>query len=85
METFLIIVSVVELLIIGGLIYAVVNLLRKLDFWEQKYELTKVITKRMVTNMREVDSRGAFESDDEVGSTFQELKTLVDEYNDDIK
>jgi hypothetical protein len=27
--------------------------------------------------MKEIDSTGAFESDDEVGSTFQDLKNLI--------
>jgi hypothetical protein len=28
--------------------------------------------------MKEIDSTGAFESDDEVGSTFSDLKNLID-------
>lgn len=85
METLLIIVAIVEFIVIGGLSYAVYNLLKKLDFWEEKYKLTLLITERMVQNMNDVDVNGAFESDDEVGSTFQELKSLVNEYRNDVK
>jgi hypothetical protein len=33
-------------------------------------------------NLRNVDSRGSFESDDEVGATFTELKTIVENLNE---
>lgn len=85
MTTFLAIASIIELLIIGALCYSVYNLLKKLDFWENKYKLTLIITQRMADNMKQIDSLGAFEADDEVGSTFQDLKSLVDEYRDNIK
>lgn len=35
----------------------------------------------MLDEMREIDIRGSFESDDEVGAVFNELKTLVERYN----
>ena len=85
MNTILISIIIAQFIIIGGLGYAVYNLLRKLDFWEKKYKLTLIITDRMVKNMKEIDSMGAFESDDEVGTTINELKTLVNEYRKDIE
>jgi hypothetical protein len=36
---------------------------------------------RMLNRMREIDSRGSFEADDEVGSTFTELKDTIEFYN----
>mgnify|MGYP006075012481 FL=1 len=35
-------------------------------------------------NMRDIDNREAFEKDDEVGVTFQELKKLIEDLNDEI-
>lgn len=35
--------------------------------------------------MREIDIRGSFESDDEVGSVFQQLKTIIETYNNNIQ
>lgn len=35
----------------------------------------------MLEEMRTIDLKGAFESDDEVGSVFNELKTIIEEYN----
>lgn len=35
----------------------------------------------MLEEMRSIDLRGAFESDDEVGSVFKEIKDIIEEYN----
>lgn len=37
-----------------------------------------------LTRLREIDSIGAFESDDEVGSIFTDIKQLIEETRDDI-
>jgi len=38
----------------------------------------------MLEEMRGLDVRGAFESDDEVGAVFTELKDLIQKYKDEI-
>jgi hypothetical protein len=38
----------------------------------------------MLDKMKELDIRGSFESDDEVGTVFKELKNLIEEYNETI-
>jgi hypothetical protein len=35
----------------------------------------------MLEQMREIDLKGSFESDDEVGSVFTQLKTIIEIYN----
>jgi predicted PurR-regulated permease PerM len=35
----------------------------------------------MLEQMREIDIKGSFESDDEVGVVFSQLKNLIEEYN----
>jgi hypothetical protein len=35
----------------------------------------------MLEQMREIDIKGSFESDDEVGVVFAQLKNLIEEYN----
>ena len=35
-------------------------------------------------NMRDIDNKEAFEKDDEVGATFQELKKLIEDLNNEI-
>lgn len=37
-----------------------------------------------LTQMREIDERGSFESDDEVGAIFSELKTILQETNENL-
>ncbi len=40
------------------------------------------ILELMLNEMREIDIRGAFESDDEVGSVFKLLKETIEKYRD---
>lgn len=35
----------------------------------------------LLSDMKQIDSSGAFESDDEVGSIFEELKNTIEQYN----
>lgn len=49
--------------------------------YELKDELTKEGLESMLAQMREIDLRGSFESDDEVGSVFRQLKTIIEIYN----
>lgn len=75
METFVIIL----LLIISlGLSYAVWNLLQKLERYEDILEENTNTYIQILNAMKEIDSTGAFESDDEVGSTFTDLKNLIE-------
>lgn len=39
---------------------------------------------RMQTEMKEIDIRGSFESDDEVGVVFNELKDTIDKYKNNL-
>ena len=48
--------------------------------YELKDELTKEGLESMLAQMRD-DLRGSFESDDEVGSVFKQLKTIIEIYN----
>jgi len=42
----------------------------------------KVKVSNALENLRNIDTRGSFESDDEVGATFTELKTIVENLNE---
>ena len=65
------IVSIVQL-------YVIVNLYNKVDFLEQVLDGTYLTIKDTIDKMKEIDTLGAFESDDETGSTFQMLKEEID-------
>lgn len=70
------------------LLIGVRNLLKQ----NEQLEDTLVGTNKFVTakvntaleRMRKLDTKQAFEKDDEVGVTFNELKKIVEELNEDI-
>jgi hypothetical protein len=63
------------LIIILG--YVIWNLLKKLERYEDVINANTDSYIAIYNAMKEIDSTGAFESDDEVGSTFQDLKNLI--------
>lgn len=48
--------------------------------YENRQDLTQEALERMLQQMRDIDLKGSFESDDEVGSVFGELKDLIEQY-----
>ena len=70
------------------LCYIIWNLYTKVQFLELALDGTYVSIGKAVQNMRDLDTIGAFEADDEAGTTFTELlneveqlETLVGEKN----
>jgi hypothetical protein len=49
--------------------------------YDLREEQTRDTLETMLNQMREIDLRGSFESDDEVGSVFTELKNIIETYN----
>jgi hypothetical protein len=45
---------------------------------------TVLMMESMLSEMRSLDIKGAFESDDEVGAVFNELKSLIEKYKDEL-
>lgn len=58
--------------------YIIWNLLNKLEKFEDVVESNTASYIQILSAMKEIDSTGAFESDDEVGSTFTDLKNLIE-------
>jgi hypothetical protein len=69
---------IILILIVTALGYGCWNLLRKLEKLEEVLEQNTDSYIKIYNVMKEIDSTGAFESDDEVGSTFQDLKSVID-------
>ena len=69
-----------------GLLIGVRNLLRQNEQLEDDLvgTISGVVTTITQANekMKQADIRGSFESDDEVGSVFTELKRIVNELNE---
>ena len=59
-------------------LYVNYNLFRKLEVLEDEIESNLNIFRGIYKTMKEIDSTGAFESDDEVGSVFTDLKNIVE-------
>ena len=72
-----------------GLLIGVRNLLRQNEQLEDDLvgTISGVVTTITQANekMQQADIRGSFESDDEVGSVFTELKRIVNELNEQFK
>ena len=45
---------------------------------------TLITLENMLGEMKEIDSNGAFESDDEVGAVFTDLKNTIESYKNQI-
>jgi hypothetical protein len=71
------IIILLSLLVIT-LSWIVANLLKKLERYEDVIAMNTDTYIQILNAMKEIDSTGAFESDDEVGSTFTDLKTLIE-------
>ena len=47
-------------------------------------ELSIGTLENMMKEMKEIDIRGSFESDDEVGVVFKELKDIIEKYKNNL-
>ncbi len=62
--------------------YVIFNLTRKterLESWIEEYAQRVVDTQQV---LKEIDQKGNFEADDEVGVIFQSIKETIDELNE---
>lgn len=85
------------ILLPASIIINVLLLIRGINLVKQNEELVDVIrdydnrqidtqikVESMLAKMREIDLKGSFESDDEVGAVFTELKDIVETYKNEI-
>lgn len=64
--------------------YVVYNLDRKYEFLENKLLEFFEKAENVYKKMNEIDVRGSFSSDDEVGFAFKEMKSLIEQLYDFI-
>ena len=85
------------ILLPASIILNVLLIIRGINFVKQNEQLIDVINEydgrqidtqikveSMLERMREIDLNGSFESDDEVGSVFTQLKEIVETYKNEI-
>jgi len=59
--------------------YVIWNLFRKTELLETWVENFTQRVQAVQNNLKEVDSQGYFEADDEVGSIFERIKEIINE------
>lgn len=78
---FLLILLVLLLAIIGVLIYLVRLLNQKVETYESFILERRDAYINLLNRIREIDNKEIFEKDDEVGVTFLEIKTEIEEFD----
>lgn len=86
--TFLIFLIIISFLLNLFLIYRGMVLLGEVEALNQQINIERLNTlsdlTEMLETMRAIDLKGAFESDDEVGAVFAELKNLIEKYTETL-
>ena len=86
------------ILLPASIIFNILLLMRGINFVKQNEQLidtirdyddrqinTQIKLESMLSKMKEIDIRGSFESDDEVGAVFSELKETIETYKNEIQ
>lgn len=81
----------------ASLIFNVLLLIRGIAFVKQNEQLNDLVNdynlresntlttlQNMLNEMKEIDLKGSFESDDEVGAVFTQLKDTIESYKNQI-
>ena len=86
METIYILYIIIGTLTLSNIffIYRGTQLIRQVENAINEMDVQNEITintlEKMLEEMRQIDIRGSFESDDEVGVVFTELKDIIEKY-----
>jgi hypothetical protein len=85
------------ILLPASIIFNILLIIRGINFVKQNEQLmdtirdyddrelnTQIKLESMLQKMKEIDIRGSFESDDEVGAVFSELKETIETYKNEI-
>ena len=65
--------------------YTIWNLLNKLERLEDFINLQEERDIQLLSTLRDLDTKQMFEKDDEVGVTFDEIKTEIEEFKNIIE
>ena len=77
MEIFIIIILC---LVIGVLVYGIVNILNKLEYYENFISNRREQYIQLLNSIREIDSKELFEKDDDVGAVFTQIKDEIESF-----
>ena len=79
------------MLIVAVLIYAIINLVKQTEQLEDQVsyyiDIVDAVREKVLdvqVQLKEIDIKGSFEADDEVGFVFKEIQELVDDLTNTI-
>ena len=52
--------------------------------YDDRQDNTLITLENMLNELRQIDLKGSFESDDEVGTVFTELKDIIEKYKNTL-
>ena len=60
------------------------DLIDSIQLYDDRQDDTMITLENMLAELRQIDLKGSFESDDEVGTVFTELKNTIETYKNKI-
>jgi len=66
------------------LIFVCINLYRKIKIYESWAIGTKEKVDNLKTSVQELDSRGIFEKDDDVGFVYDDISNLIKDFDSEV-
>jgi hypothetical protein len=81
----MIIIAIFFILTTIASIIGILNLLNKVDAYEDFILDRQYAYESLLERIRDIDSKQLFESDDEVGVTFEEIKNEIEEFKNIIE
>jgi len=73
------IVEIILGIVVIAEVYIIWNLFRKTELLETWVEEFTQRIQKVQDDLKEIDSKGYFETDDEVGSVFERIKQIINE------
>ena len=83
-DIIIIIIAIVLIVYAIAVTIGILKGLKKVELYEQVFKDMKEKSNRAYMEMKDIDTLGAFEADDDVGAVFEEIKSIVDELNNYI-
>jgi predicted PurR-regulated permease PerM len=87
----MIVLTIVFILIVAILTYAIFNLIKQTEQLEDQVsyyiDIVDAVREKVLdvqVQLKEIDIKGSFEADDEVGFVFKEIQELVDDLTNTI-
>ena len=73
-------VILILVFILISLVYAVYNLLSKVEKYEDFIDQQELNNQALLETLQRIDSKQMFEKDDEVGSLFTQIKDIITQF-----